>query len=245
MGDGCVVVTGASRGIGRAIALQFAKEGRLVVCVYAHQEAAAAAVVEEAMASGGSAVAMACDVGNEAAVEALFARIGDTVGPVEVLVNNAGISHYALVQETSFAVWRQLFSVHVDGTFLCTRAVLPQMLQRQNGVIINMSSIWGSRGAAMESAYSACKGAIEAFTKAVAQEVAYSGIRVNAIAPGVVATGMFEALTEEDRAQTLSDIPAGRAASPEEIAAYASFLASDACTYMTGQVLSPSGGFVI
>lgn len=166
-------------------------------------------------------------------------------GGVDVLINSAGISWNGLLQDMLDAEWLDLFDTNVNGTFYCTRAVLPDMIARQRGVILNISSIWGSHAASCEVCYSATKGAIDAFTRSLAQEVAYSGIRVNAIAPGVVHTDMVEQLGKETNAVLHADMPMHRYANPDEVAGLASYLISDQASYITGQIITMAGGFVI
>ena len=167
------------------------------------------------------------------------------LGHIDVLINNAGIAHTALFTNTDYAAWRRLFAVNVDGVYHCTGAVLPDMISRRSGVILNVSSIWGLVGASCEVAYSASKAALIGFTKALAKEVGPSGIRVNCIAPGVIDTDMNAALNHEARAELAEETPLCRLGSAEEVAEVLLFLASDAASFMTGQVLSPNGGLVV
>lgn len=242
---GCVVVTGASRGIGRAIAVGLGNKSGTVACIYKEQRELASETVAEIAQKGGRALAVQADVSDPEAVSRAFADITAELGEVDILINNAGVDYYGLLQDMSFSDWRNVFSVNVDGMFLCTRAVLPDMIRKKQGVIINMSSIWGSHPAAMECAYAASKGAVEAFTRSLAAEVAACGIRVNALAPGVVETEMMRCLSEDDCDHVRTCIPMGRFATCEEIAGYVSFLCSDAARYLTGQVIKPAGGFVV
>ena len=229
-----VVITGGSRGIGAAAVRLFTGRGDRVWFLYEKNDAAAQAVAAET-----GAAAIRCDVADEAQVNAAFAPLP----PLDVLVNNAGIAHYGLINQITPEEWRQMFAVHVDGAFHCIRAALPYMLQRQSGCIINVSSMWGQIGASCEAAYSATKGAILALTKALAQELGPSGIRVNAVAPGVIRTDMCAnvdpAVMEELRQQT----PIERLGTPEDIAGAMLYLAD--ADFVTGQVLPVNGGFVI
>ena len=172
-----VIITGGSRGIGAAAVRAFSARGDRVAFLYEKEDEKAAAVAAET-----GAIAIRCDVSDEAAVNAAFARLPGA----DVLINNAGIADYDLINVITPARWRRLFAVNVDGAFYCIRAALPHMLRRQSGCILNVSSMWGQVGASCEAAYSATKGALLALTKALAQELGPSGIRVNAVAPGVI-----------------------------------------------------------
>lgn len=238
-----VLVTGGSGGIGGAIVRALAEDYRVILTYHHHPERGLAL----ADALGPQVTALPLDVADEASVEAFRVNLAELLGEASLwgLVNACGVDAYGLLQDISLADWQTIMDTNVTGTFLVTRAFLPQMIRAQAGAIVNLSSIWGARGASCEVAYSTSKGAIDAFTRALAQEVAYSGIRVNALAPGVVQTAMFDHLSPEDRAATVADIPFGRPAAPQEIAAYARFLLSEEAAYLTGQILTVAGGFVI
>ena len=229
-----VVITGGSRGIGAAAVRLFARRGDRVWFLYEKNDAAAHAVAAET-----GALPIRCDVADEARVTDALSAIPD----VDVLINNAGIAHYALINQITPEQWHRIFAVHVDGAFYCIRAALPHMLRQQSGCILNVSSMWGQVGASCEAAYSATKGAILALTKALAQELGPSGIRVNAVAPGVIQTDMCAhvdpAVMESLRQQT----PIERLGTPEDIARAMVYLADAA--FITGQVLPVNGGFVI
>ena len=229
-----VVITGGSRGIGAAAVRAFCDRGDRVWFLYEKEHEAAQQVVE-----GTGATAICCDVADAAAVEAAFAAIPE----VDVLVNNAGICHYGLISDVTPEQWRRIFAVNVDGAYHCVRAALPKMLRKQSGCIVNVSSMWGQVGASCEVAYSATKGALLAMTKALAQELGPSHIRVNAIAPGVIRTDMCAhvdpAVMEELRQQT----PIERLGAPEDVAKAMVFLAE--AEFVTGQVLAVNGGYVI
>ena len=230
------LVTGGSRGIGRAVCLAFARAGYDVAFMYAHDDAGAAETARLCEAAGAGVLSLRCDVTCEAQVnEAVNAVPG-----LSVLVNNAGVALYKQVQDTTLAEWRRVFSVNADGAFLCTRAAVPRLLRRGGGVIVNVSSIWGECGGACESAYSASKAALIGFTKACAKELAPSGIRVNCLSCGFVDTAMNGHLSPEERREFFRAVPLGRAGTPEEAAAAVLFLAES--RYLTGQVLRLDGG---
>ena len=229
-----ILITGGSRGIGAAIVAAFRERGDAVTFLYEKNHAAAEAVCR---ATGASAIC--CDVADEAAVRAAL----EPLDPVDVLVNNAGICHTGLIQQITPAQWQRLFDVNVTGAFHCIRAVLPSMLAAQRGCIVNIASMWGQVGASCEAAYSATKGALIALSKALAQELGPSGIRINAVAPGVVRTDMLRELSADTLDALAQDTPLGRHAEPREIAQAVCYLAD--AEFVTGQVLSVNGGFVI
>ena len=231
-----IIITGGSRGIGAAAVRAFCARKDAVTFFYEKEDERAQTVARET-----GARAIRCDVSDEQAVSAAFAGLGGA----DVLINNAGIADYALINAISPERWRRLFAVNVDGAFYCIRAALPYMLQRQSGCIINVSSMWGQIGASCEAAYSATKGAILALTKALAQELGPSGIRVNAVAPGVIRTDMLDALPAEVLPQLAQETPLGRLGTPEDIAHAVAFLASEQANFITGQVLTCDGGFIL
>ena len=237
-----ILVCGGSRGIGAAMVRLFAGDGHRVTFFYNESRQAALDLQADLLAQGGRVSACRCDATDHAAVQAAVAGLEE---PIDALIYTAGVSWEGLLQDMAPADWKRLFAVNVDGAFNCTQAVLPAMLAAQSGHILYMSSIWGHEAASCEVAYSATKGAIEAMTRSLAAELAYSHINVNAIAPGCVATDMMARLGPETNAQVLDDIPAGRYAVPEEIARIARFLLSSDAAYITGQVLTAAGGFVI
>ena len=234
-----VLVTGGSRGIGRAICLEFAKAGYDVAFCYSQDEAGAEETARLIAAAGAGAVSMRCDVSDETQVSEMFSSV---LG-LAVLVNNAGMALYRQVQDTSLSEWRRIFSVNADGAFLCTRAAIPKFLQRGGGSIVNISSVWGEAGGACEAAYSASKAALIGFTKACAKELAPAGIRANCVCCGFIQTQMNDRLSAEERAEFLKDVPLGRAGTPEEAAAAVRFLAES--RYVTGEVLRVNGGLHI
>ena len=229
-----VLVTGGSRGIGAAVVRAFARRGHRVSFLYEKNEAAAGLVSQET-----GAAALRADVADKAAVEAAFREIG----PVDILVNNAGICHYGLISQISPEQWDRLFAVNVRGIYNCVNAALPGMLHEQRGSIVNLSSMWGQVGASCEAAYSATKGAVIALTKALAKELGPSGIRVNAVAPGVILTDMVANVDPGVLADLAVETPMGRNGTPEDVAeaVYSLSLAE----FITGQVLPVNGGYVI
>lgn len=243
--DQIALVTGAGRGIGRAIALKLAAAGFDVAVNYQTSAAAAEALASEIVILGRRAIAVQADVADSAAVRAMTATIEDRLGPVSLLVNNAGLSWSGLFQDTDPDTWRRLFSVNVDGAYHCIQAVLPQMLQEKDGSIINIASIWGLHGASCEVAYAATKAALVGMTRSLAAELAPSGIRVNAVAPGCIETDMLRALGEETTASLAAETPMGRIGTPEDVAKAVRFLASADASFITGQVLTADGGFTL
>lgn len=229
-----IVITGASRGIGAAAVRAFCARGDRVTFFYEKNHDLAKALAEKT-----GACAVCCDVADEVSVREAFASIAQT----DVLINNAGIAHYGLISQITPAEWRRLFAVNVDGVFYCVREALPKMLEKHSGCIINVSSMWGQVGASCEAAYSASKGAVLALSKALAQELGPSGIRVNAVAPGVIDTDMCADLDEQTKRRLADDTPLGRLGTPEDVARAMLFLADS--EFVTGQVLGVNGGFVI
>ena len=229
-----VLITGGSRGIGAAAVARFAGAGWAATFLYEKSHKAAAA-----LAARTGSRALCCDVADEAAVNAVFASLP----PVDVLVNNAGISHVGLISQISGAEWDRLFQVNVKGIYHTVRAALPGMLARQSGVILNVSSMWGQVGASCEAAYSATKGAVIALTRALAKELGPSGIRVNAVCPGLINTDMNAGLSSEALSQLAEETPLGRIGTPEEVADALFWLAG--ADFVTGQLLGVNGGFVV
>ena len=230
------LVTGASRGIGRACAIALAEDGYRVVVNYVHSEAAARALAEEI---GGMAVR--ADVSDQKQVNRLF----DESGGVDVLVCNAGIALSKLFTETSDDEWRRIFDVNVGGVKHCCQAALPYMIRQKSGSIVTVSSVWGIAGASCESAYSASKAAVIGLTKSLARELGPSGINVNCVAPGVIETQMNACLPRTVMDALREETPLGVIGRPEDVAALVRFLVSDEARFITGQVISPNGGFLI
>ncbi|HEY8348152.1 MAG TPA: 3-oxoacyl-ACP reductase family protein [Symbiobacteriaceae bacterium] len=239
------LVTGASRGIGRAVALALAEAGAAVTVVYRERQQAAEAVVAEITGRGGRAFACQGDVANPADCTRMVEETISRFGRLDILVNNAGIALEKLLVDTTVEEWDRLMAVHLRGMFVCTRAALPGMIERRYGRIINISSIWGISGAAGEVAYSTAKAGQIGFTRALAREVGGFGITVNCVAPGAVATEMNKDLTGPALQEWLAHTPVGRLGTPEEIAAVVRFLASPGAGFITGQVWSPNGGVVM
>ena len=239
------LITGASRGIGRAIALRLARDGYTVVVNYRADDAAAQSTARILEALGGDGMLCRADVADEAAVRRMVAAVEDRFGTIDLLVNNAGIAEQSLFTDLSAAQWKRMMDVHVNGAFYTSSAVLPGMIRRKSGVIVNVASMWGQTGASCEVHYSTAKAALIGMTKALAKEVGPSGIRINAVAPGAVETDMMAGFSDDDKAALAEDTPLGRLGKPEEIAAAVAFLASNEAAFITGQVLSPNGGLVI
>ena len=238
-----VLITGASRGIGRAAALAFAKKGYRVIGLYNKSTAKAEGLKAEIASLGASVEMLAADVADYAAVEAAVRQAEGKLGRVDVLVANAGVSLVKQINDTTEAEWDRLFDVNAKGTFNAVKAVVQGMIDKKWGRIITVSSLWGEVGASCEVAYSASKAAVIGFTTALAKELAPSGITVNCVAPGVIDTDMNACFTGEERAALEADIPACRYGTPEEVAEAMLFLASEGSGYVTGQVLGVNGGF--
>lgn len=239
------LVTGASRGIGRGIALQLAREGWDVCVNYIQQREAAEAVAAQIRSIGQNAMAVQADVADGGAVNAMVRAVEAQLGPVTLAVNNAGISGQGLFQDTSDEMWDRHMAVNLGGARNVIRAVLPHMLSEKSGCIVNISSIWGLRGASCEVAYACSKAAVIGLTRSLALELAPSGIRVNCVAPGCIETDMVRVLGEETRAMLVEETPLGRLGTPEDIAHAVAFFASEKASFLTGQVLTADGGFIV
>lgn len=230
-----VLITGGTRGIGFAVAKRFSEQDDIVTALYSSDEEAA----ERARRALPRVKFIRADVSDEEAVK----RVIEGLPALDVLVNNAGVALFRQVQDTSLAEWERVLSVNAGGTFLCCKHAVKKFLARGGGSIVNVSSVWGETGGSCESVYSASKGAVIAFTKALAKELAPSGIRVNCVSPGAVDTEMNARLSQEEREALEGEIPLGRMGRAEEIAEAVLFLSSQ--EYITGQVLSVNGGFLI
>ena len=239
------LVTGASRGIGRGIALQLAREGWDVCVNYIQQREAAEVVAAQIRSIGQNAMAYQADVADGEAVNAMVRAVEAQLGPVTLAVNNAGISGQGLFQDTSDEVWDRHMAVNLGGARNVIRAVLPHMLSEKSGCIVNISSIWGLRGASCEVAYACSKAAVIGLTRSLALELAPSGIRVNCVAPGCIDTDMVQVLGDETRSMLIEETPLGRLGTPEDIAHAVAFFAEEGSSFLTGQVLTADGGFIV
>lgn len=238
------LITGSSRGIGRAEAITLARDGYAVCVNCVEREDKAQELVDMLRSNGCETMWYKADVSDSTAVKQMVTEVEKTLGAVTLLVNNAGIAKQCLFQDMTEDYWRHIFDVNLNGAFNTIQAVLPNMLHEHSGCIINTSSIWGQHGASCEVAYSATKHAIIGLTRSLAQELAPTNIRVNCVAPGVIDTDMVQVLGEETLAALAEDTPAGRLGRPEDIAEIVSFLASDAASFITGQVITSDGGFM-
>lgn len=236
------VITGASRGIGKACACKLAAEGVTVVINYSSSSAAAEEVVSEIAANGGSAKAYKCDVSDSQAVEKMFADIIKEFGRIDILINNAGITRDNLSMLMTEEDFDAVLSTNLKGAFNCIRACLPKMIRSRYGRIINISSISGLHGNPGQANYSAAKAGLIGLTKSVAKEVGKRGITVNAIAPGFIETDMVKGLDEEFKKQFANEIPLKRFGKPEEVADIVAFFASEKASYTTGSVINIDGG---
>ena len=242
---GVALITGASGGIGGAIALRLAQDGYAVAVHCYRNEQKAQAVCDEIRAIGGVAEVFVCDITDADAVDFMVNEICRTLGCVTVLVNNAGVAQQKLFTDLSVDEWQRMMAIHVDGAFYTCRAVLPDMIRAHSGSIVNISSMWGQTGGSCEVHYSTAKAALIGLTKALAKEVGPAGIRVNCVAPGVIRTDMLAELSRETLNDLEEETPLCRLGVPEDVAAAVSFLVSDGAGFITGQVLAPNGGIVI
>lgn len=239
------LITGASGGIGAATARAFAQAG-YGVAIHAHRSVDKLhALAQELSALSVPVLEVCADLSDPVQAKNMVDNVLENFCQLDILVCCSGLSHVGLVTDIDPQQWKTLFGVNVDGMHYCCQAVLPHMVHRKEGCILTVSSMWGQVGASCEVAYSATKGAVIAYTKALAQEVGPSNIRVNCIAPGVIATEMNAHLSPEDLDTLADETPLGRIGMPEECAACALFLASDGASFVTGQVLAPNGGLVI
>ena len=243
--DRVALVTGASRGIGRAIAAELAEEGYAVCINYLEHRKEAEALAEDIRSRGSQAIVVQADVSDRAAVEAMARAAEEALGPVNLLVNNAGIAGQIQFQDITDEQWNRYLGVNLGGARNTIQAVLPHMLHEKAGCIVNISSIWGLRGASCEVAYACTKAAIVGLTRSLALELAPSHIRVNCVAPGVINTDMVQVLGQETLRELAQETPLGRLGTPEDIAHAVAFLASDKASFLTGQILAADGGFIV
>ena len=235
-----VIVTGGSRGIGAGIVRAFAYEGAQVVFLYCASRDAAEKVARET-----GTTAVRCDLADPADAERGIREAITALSGVDILVNNAGICKSGLIQDLSLEDWNRLLAVNLTAVFLCSRAVVPTMIRRGFGRIVNISSIWGMVGASCEAGYSAAKAGVIGLTKAMAKELGPSGISVNCVCPGVIDTDMLAEYDEDTKRALADETPLMRIGTPEDVAASVLFLAGEGGSFVTGQVLSPNGGFTI
>jgi 3-oxoacyl-[acyl-carrier protein] reductase len=240
-----ILITGASRGIGHETARLFAINGYNVAINYNSSEEEALALARELLDFGFSAMAVKADVSKREQVDHMVDLVNKQFGDIDILVNNAGIAIQQLFTDISELEWNKMFDINVKGMFLCCQRVLPAMIRKQCGKIINISSIWGITGASCEVLYSTTKAAVIGMTKALAKELGPSHIQVNCVAPGVIATEMNSGLDSEAVEELKEQTPLGKIGTPTDIAETIAFLASDKADFITGQVISPNGGFVI
>ena len=240
-----VLITGASRGIGAACARAFAAAGCRVAVHYHRSADRALALIDELTAMGADAFAVQADVSDSSQVKRMIAAVEERFGSIGVLVNNAGVALVGLLTDVADDEWRRVTDTNLGGVFACCRAALPAMIRAHRGCIVNIASMWGEVGASCEAVYSASKAGVIGLTKALAKELGPSGIRVNAVSPGVIMTDMMAGFTEDDLNALREEIPLGSLGTPEDVAAAVLFLASDEARYITGQVLSVNGGMVI
>ena len=239
------LVTGGASGIGKAIVRSLCNDGFSVAVIYNRSEAQAQALASELSAEGSNIMIFKADVSDACEVRNAVAQINKELGTPYLLVNNSGIAQQKLFTDITDEDWHNMIDVNLSGAFYMCREALPFMIHEKSGRIINISSMWGQVGASCEVHYSASKAGLIGLTKALAQEVAPSGITVNCVAPGAVDTRMMASFSDEDKSALCEEIPVGRLGKAEEIAAAVSFLASDNAAYITGQILGVNGGMVI
>jgi 3-oxoacyl-[acyl-carrier protein] reductase len=245
LGNKVALVTGASRGIGRAVAVALAKAGAKVVVNYAGNVAAAQDTINEITALGGEAISIQADVAQAESVDALLKQTLEAYGRVDILVNNAGITRDNLLLRMKEDDWDAVMNTNLKGVFHCTKQVSRVMIKQKSGKIINMTSVVGVMGNAGQANYAAAKAGVIGFTKSMAKELASRGITVNAVAPGFITTDMTAGLPDQVKSEMANSIPLARMGKPEEVAAAVLFLASDSADYITGQTLHVDGGMVM
>jgi 3-oxoacyl-[acyl-carrier protein] reductase len=244
MNNKIALVTGGAKGIGAAICRQLAHDGYTLAINYNSSETAAQSLKKE-LSQFAAVEIFKADVSDSQQVEEMFSAIENTLGEVSVLVNNAGIAQQSLFTDITDDMWQKMLSVNLSGVFFCCRRALKPMVNKKNGKIINITSMWGEVGASMEVHYSAAKAGVIGLTKALAKEVGLSGITVNAVSPGVIVTDMMADFSEADKEVLKEETPINRLGEPDDIAQTVSFLASSKADFITGQIISVNGGFII
>ncbi|HEY0827138.1 MAG TPA: 3-oxoacyl-ACP reductase FabG [Bacilli bacterium] len=239
-----VLITGASRGIGAAIADRFASVGMKVVIHYLQSHESANEVARKCMQYDAKVLTASADLRSKEQILRMKEKLEKHDMVPDILVNNAGITHYGMLSDVTEELWDKVMAINLKGMFLCTQQFMSHMVSQKYGRIINVSSIWGVTGASCEVVYSTAKGGMNAFTKSLAKELAPSGVTVNAVAPGAVDTLMMNQFTETEKQQLQNEIPAGRFAKPDEIASLVYFISLPESGYITGQVISPNGGWL-
>ncbi len=245
LGGKVALVTGASRGIGRAIALRLAQEGAAVALNYAGNVKAAEAVQQEIEGAGGKAILVQADVADGEAVKAMIGKVTEAFGSIDILVNNAGITRDGLLLRMKEADWDAVINTNLKGIFHCTKLVSKLMMKKRSGRIVNMASVVGITGNAGQANYAAAKAGVIGFSKSIAKELASRGITVNMVAPGYIETDMTAVLPDKVREAMTTTVPLGRGGKPEDVANAVLFLVSDEASYITGQVLHVDGGMVM
>ncbi len=243
LADMTVLVTGASRGIGAAIAQRFATMGMQICIHYLNGHEAANETARACMELGGKVMTASADLRERSQVIRLKERMDVQGFKPDIVVNNAAVSHYGMLSDLTDDIWDDVMNLNLRGAFICSQLFMPHMIGQRYGRIINISSIWGEKGASCEALYAATKGGINALTKSMAKELAPSGVTVNAVAPGVVDTDMMNDFNDEEKLALQEHIPAGRFAQPDEIASLVYFLALPESGYINGQIISPNGGW--
>ncbi len=239
----CVLITGASGAIGSEIALEFARKGHNVAVHYNTNKKSAEALCQKICALGVKCVAVRADVSKRVQVLSMFETIEKDLGGVDILINNAGVSSIKMLCDVDEAEWDKTIDVNLKSAYLCTNAATPHMVNKKWGRIVNISSVWGIKGASCEVHYSASKSALVGFSKALAKELALSGITVNCVCPGFIDTPMNSALSDTERREVFEEIPLGKPGKPIDVAKAVCFLCSDDASYITAQVLGVDGGW--
>jgi 3-oxoacyl-[acyl-carrier protein] reductase len=240
--DSIAVVTGASRGIGRAIAVALARDGKAVGVNYSSSADEAKATLRAVEEAGSEGMCVQADVGNTSEVDRLFGEVEEALGPVDVLVNNAGVRADGLALRMKDEAWERVIRTNLFGTFACTRRALRPMLRARRGRIVNISSVAGMRGSPGQANYAAAKAGIIGFTKTLAREISGKGVTVNAVAPGLIETGLTTVLSDKQWSAMLAQIPGGRAGAPEDVASLVAYLCSEEAAYVSGSVFVVDGG---